>query len=315
MNNPLKIFHNLLIKGNALDPKSIVETSREALSIYDEDITYRIKEEVGVALLHIDNKYWKNDKTENDYYLLRLISTLDKLVGIANGMLEKQLEQIVTRIDLENWLIVYNNTQAVYEGLITIRNQIILCYSIDIHKDIDVTEQQIRFPYLNEYFAVKLQKDSIANVGVKNTFLDCINPAIEVNTEAMNPIIVGLKTEKISMIHSANISVIEQQSDVQNEEELLEYMEYCGTVESLGLLYSLMFEVKLFLSENRKSKIGRILAKTTKLAEKNTKFSDRSITDMFNVNNRQYDDKNLPFIKGKLLNMLQEIQKLEKNNK
>lgn len=316
MSNPLKIFQILLEKGNALDPSNIVETNDERLSIYDGDITGIIKMEAGIALINIDNTYWKNIKAENDYYVQRLLNNTDKLIIIANKSLEKYIESVVMRTDIDNWVIVYNNMRVILENLIKIRDTIIGSYSVDIPETYMRERTLIKYPFLNEHLAIELQKECKANIGIKNTLFGLINPKIEVKTEAMSMLLKDLQTEGIPMNHTENIKTIEKlsgKSPVETPSESpLEKMEYEGTVESLGLLYSLLFEVNLIKSENSKSKIGRILAKTVKIAGKNSEFTERSIIDMFNPKNRQYDKKNIPFIKEKLFNMLQILQKLDK---
>lgn len=317
MSNPLKIFQILLEKGNALDPSSTVETNNENLSIYDEDITTRIGIEGGVALMNIDSTYWKNMRDDNGYFIARLLNSADRLISIADNSLGEHIQHIVTRTDTDSWLIHYNNLQAVHANLIKIRTTIIESYSIDVPSTYKVDETTKNYPVLNEAIAIELRKECISNIGIKDTLFRLTSPNIEVRTGGMSVLLKELVTEKIPLNHAENIIVLEKIAEKNpvktTSEEPMEKMEYNGTVESLGLFYSLLFEVKLINSENSKSKVGRILANTIKIAEKNTEFTERSITDMFNVKNRKYDSKNLPFIKGKLIQMLSIVQKLDKN--
>ncbi len=318
MNNPLKIFQILLEKGNALDPSSIVETDKDRLSLYDDDIADRIRMEVGIALMNIDKAYWQNAKGENVYYVQRLLGSTDRLITTADCSIEKYIESIVMRTDIDNWVIVYNNMQVALENLIRIRDTIIDSYSIDIPETYHGEKAFVKYPFLNDYLAIELQKECIANIGLRNTLFGLIHPKIEVKTEAMSILLKDLRTERIPINHSETIKTIEkpiEKNPIETPSEPpIEKMEYNGTVESLGLLYSLFFEVDLINSENSKSKVGRILSKTVRIAEKNTEFTDRSITDMFNPNNRQYDKKNIPFLKDKLYRMRQILEKIEKKS-
>jgi hypothetical protein len=204
MKNPLKLYYNLVLKADILNTVNIIDAEDEKLSLYGDDITLRIKMEVGLVLERIDEEYWKNDRISNEYFFDKLLNISTKLISQANALLEKQMIQLLKICDLDKWLMTYNNIQAVYEGLIDIRNCLTKFYFEDLKSRTDAPELNLRYVYLLKEFAKELKQLCLTNLGKEDTFYNCITPdgkhcIIEVLTSQMSPTLAEIEVKAIDL--------------------------------------------------------------------------------------------------------------------
>lgn len=211
MNTPLKLFHNLLFNSDALNPAAALGAADERISLFGEDITDRIRQETGRALLVIDDAYWIGSKSENEYFLSKLLNITRKLAGEASSQLEKHLEHLVMKQDLSSWLVTYNNTQCAYENLIAIRSRVLDYYCNGSVEQEDKVVHQKKYPFLLPESAAALHEICVANVGKQDTEFTVRTASesccIAVATAKMPPVAAALSVSPAGIPYADRVYV------------------------------------------------------------------------------------------------------------
>jgi len=218
MKNPLKFYHNLLFNSSAINPATLISAEDEKISLLDNDITDRIKMEIGKVYLDIDEEFWKGSNTENEFFLTKLLNISKKLIDISCKQIESHIEQVIKPQNMDYWLMVYNNTQCVYENLLTIHNHVLSYYCSNTNAE---THEIIKkkYPFLLMPFVETLRKKCIANIGkidtefIINSIGEDFN--IIVKTSALPPLSTVLPIEKSLESHAELINVLERKSPAQ----------------------------------------------------------------------------------------------------
>lgn len=276
MKNPLKLFHNLLYNSNALNPATLISAEDEKISLFDKDITDLIIEEAGKVYLAIDEEYWKGSKSDNENYLSKLVNISNKLITISEGQIEAHVERIVMNQDLNNWLLVYNNTQCVYENLLAIRNHI-LDYYCDGIKELESKGMvNKKYPYLFALWAEDLRDKCLCNLGkidtefiVKTGIQDF---SIKVQTAKLHCVMADLDLEKNQIAHADLINV-------QDSKSTKDVLEWKGTPKDFIYYFSPIIKSKMLTINGRQDRAPlvnalheafniRVMDKTSKLEKR-----------------------------------------------
>ena len=290
MNNPLKLFHNLLFNGDALNPFAAITVGDEKLSLFDGDITDRIVKETGKVFIVIDDVYWNGNKSENDYFFTKLLNITRKLLGEASSQLEKHLEHLVIKQDLSSWLATYNNTQCVYENLMSIRSRVLDYYCDGSVVPEDKAEHQKRYPLLLPESAAALREVCVANVGKRDTeFTERTANEVFCNvvaTAKMSPVAVELSVSPASIPYADHVYVHGSQPLTQASTAILIWS---GTPkEFVQRIYPLVASKKLFIgdSSNRTPIVGALhgifhISATDNATKEKKRISEASLQTYF----------------------------------
>ena len=311
MKNPLLRFHNWLFNSDSTKHSAVISIEDRIDSIYDEDITSEIKSEVGLVFMRIDEEFWKNSKSENEYFLAKFLTVLDKLIGESIVLLEAQLVQLAKRCDIDNWLVVYNNIQCVYENLLGIQRHVVGYYCDGLQGEKRFYE--LKYPVFFKEWAEQLQRDCHSNLGQSNTLFECYDIkgnayTIEVATRDMSRQWLDVKIDSISCKNKDNIKVVGGLPvDSTNKEEKIDLD--CS-VETLGLLFKLLLSSEFVLSKN-KTMVSRVLAESFTL--KSGAFKPDSVYRSFTT--REFDHKNIPIVTELLVDLKRELLNEKKNQK
>jgi hypothetical protein len=245
MKNPLRLFYNLLFKSDILhSKKNAFKTEDVKISIYNEDITERIWKEVGLVLDRIDDEYWKNDHVSNEYFFRKLLNTSVKLIAVSKTMMESQMVQLIKNGDLDRWLIIYNNHQATYEGLIDIRNRIINFYLEDLDNQQREPDLNLEFLPLLKESAIELRELCLKNLEKEDTFYRCITPegkqcVIEIKTSEMSPLLPYMD---IKVLNTDSASLEKYYADEQPKRDNTHVFVWNDTPKSFVQFFSPMIQ-------------------------------------------------------------------------
>ena len=120
-----------------------------------------------------------------------------------------------------------------------------------------------------------------------------------------------IKNEVESFLNSYRTGLIQEQTTDNTEVIAInEQLQFSENAESLSLMFGLMCTVGLF-DEDNNSKIGRVLSNSFLTKKKSKKLTPRTLADYINPDKREYDYKNVPYLKGKLQKMISELNNIK----